>query len=335
MEPFDFLASYHLKSDFLFTYFSPYVYEVANRPLPDDFMKKKTTRAPILWIAKNCYATSGRQTYVAELMKYIKVDSYGPCLNNMEFTENLTRTDLMAEYKFYLAIENANCDDYVTEKLFDTLVLSTVPIVDGPDSYDSFLPNSKAGIRMDKYPDPRDLAAYIDYLDKNDTAYLEHLSHQRDAQTLPAKERLSPAFIDNWRDYGLHTNRSDWCSVCRGVAPIWRGRVEPYYTYVPAVERKDRFLIDRSCNKPGKWDYASSGPPYIAPWAQVPHEGVDSVQLGGDSTHGEVVGDQVWSILSIWKLEIVICVLFLSFIASMLYKRHMFICLQQRSSLPK
>ncbi|KAI9033887.1 hypothetical protein CLU79DRAFT_726032 [Phycomyces nitens] len=334
MEPFDFLASYHLKSDFLFSYYSPYVYEVANRPLPDDFMKRKTTRAPILWIAKNCYATSGRQTYVAELMKYIRVDSYGPCLNNIEFTENLTRTDLMTEYKFYLAIENANCDDYVTEKLFDTLVLSTVPIVDGPDSYEAFLPNSKAAIRMDDYPDPRKLAAYIDYLDKNDTAYLEHLSHQRDAKTLSAKKRLSPAFIGNWSDPDLHRKRSDWCSVCRGVAPIWRGRVEPYYTHVPPIERKDRFLIDRSCKKPGKWDYASDGPPYNAPWAQISLEDADSSLAHGNHTFGESVEDQMWSVLSIWKLELVICALFLAFIISMLYKRRIFTFLQNRSPQP-
>lgn len=112
MEPFTYLASYHLKSSFLFSYYSPAIMDIANRPLPSNFMDTKTTKAPIVWIARNCQASSGRQHYVAELMKYIKVDSYSTCLNNQEFPDDKTRMDLMSEYKFYLAIENANCDDY-------------------------------------------------------------------------------------------------------------------------------------------------------------------------------------------------------------------------------
>lgn len=112
MEVFDYLASYHLKSSFLFPYYSPSLMDVVNRPLPKNFMQTKTGSAPILWIAKNCGASSGRQYYVEQLMRYIQVDSYGSCLNNKPFPENKTRLELMAEYKFYLAIENANCDDY-------------------------------------------------------------------------------------------------------------------------------------------------------------------------------------------------------------------------------
>lgn len=112
MKVFDYLASYHLKSNFLFSYYSPAIMDIANRPLPDDFMASKTGSAPILWIARNCDASSGRQYYVEELMKYIKVDSYGSCLNNKKFPDGKSREQLMREYKFYLAIENANCDDY-------------------------------------------------------------------------------------------------------------------------------------------------------------------------------------------------------------------------------
>lgn len=118
MEPFTYLASYHLKSSFLFSYYSPAIMDIANRPLPSNFMDTKTTKAPIVWIARNCQASSGRQHYVAELMKYIKVDSYSTCLNNQDFPDDKTRMELMSEYKFYLAIENANCDDYGKSFLF-------------------------------------------------------------------------------------------------------------------------------------------------------------------------------------------------------------------------
>jgi hypothetical protein len=115
MEPYDYLASYHFNSSFLFTYFSSHILDVVNRPLPKDFMKSKVKGAPVLWIAKNCHATNTRQAYIEELMKYIEVHSYGHCLNNHGFPSDKSRTDLMSEYKFYLAIENSNCDDYGKE----------------------------------------------------------------------------------------------------------------------------------------------------------------------------------------------------------------------------
>jgi hypothetical protein len=122
MTKFDYLASYHQKSQYFFTYFAPAVMDVANRPLPTDFMRRKSKQAPILWIAKNCQASSGREQYIAELMKYVNIDSYGECLNNKPFPDDKTREQLMAEYKFYLAAENANCEDYGKYSLSPLLI---------------------------------------------------------------------------------------------------------------------------------------------------------------------------------------------------------------------
>jgi alpha-1,3-fucosyltransferase 10 len=36
--------------------------------------------------------------------------------------------ELLAKYKFLIAIENAVCDDYLTEKLWRTLQLGSVPL---------------------------------------------------------------------------------------------------------------------------------------------------------------------------------------------------------------
>ncbi|KAI8073996.1 hypothetical protein BC940DRAFT_231457 [Gongronella butleri] len=250
--------------------------DVANRPLPIDFMKKKSKSAPILWIAKNCHASSGRQLYVEQLMKYIQVDSYGSCLNNKDFPEGKTREQLMSEYKFYLAIENANCDDYVTEKLVDTLKFSAVPIVDGPASYDGYLPNQRAAIRMDAYPDPRELADYIRFLDENDDAYLAYLEHRRTALTKAPLERLDASFVKLWSDQTAHDYRVSWCSICRHMASTWTLRNNNNSSTLSesaalgaaaaALEakndEKDLLLIDNSCSEPGKWSYAQDGPPF-------------------------------------------------------------------------
>lgn len=41
--------------------------------------------APLLYIQSDCDTASNRDIYVAELMKYIEIDSYGKCLNNAQF----------------------------------------------------------------------------------------------------------------------------------------------------------------------------------------------------------------------------------------------------------
>lgn len=45
--------------------------------------------APILYVQSICDTLSGRDQYVAELMSYIRVDSYGKCLNN---NKNMPKT---------------------------------------------------------------------------------------------------------------------------------------------------------------------------------------------------------------------------------------------------
>src|SRR4051794_1057419 len=63
----------------------------------------------------------------------------GKCLNNTKFPPSISDKyndeafiSLLKKYKFYLCMENSNCQDYVTEKLFRTLRVGLVPIIDGP-----------------------------------------------------------------------------------------------------------------------------------------------------------------------------------------------------------
>ncbi|KAI8646058.1 hypothetical protein BD408DRAFT_380887 [Parasitella parasitica] len=273
MRDFDYLASYNFKSTFLFSYFSPAIMDVVNRPLPKDFIKTKTKSAPILWIAKNCRATNGREKYIEKLMEYVDVHSYGSCLNNKPFPLDKSRSDLIAEYKFYLAVENSNCEDYATEKLYDTLTLSAVPIVDGPSSYQGYIPTNRSVIYMDAYPDPKDLADYINYLHNNDTAYLQYLSYRQHAIDIAPKDRLEPEFISRWNDTIAFNQISSYCSVCRGVLPWWAFKSDLNQTHAYHDPNEAHiFLADQSCSASGKWNYIANGPPYQPDWTPRPQD---------------------------------------------------------------
>ena len=68
----------------------------------------------------NCNDRNGRLQYAQELQKYIDVDIYGACGTKTctRSTANECFDMLDRDYKFYLAFENSNCKDYITEKFF-------------------------------------------------------------------------------------------------------------------------------------------------------------------------------------------------------------------------
>jgi len=43
--------------------------------------------APVLYIQSDCDTASDRDRYVLELMKHIRIDSYGACVNNAQLDD--------------------------------------------------------------------------------------------------------------------------------------------------------------------------------------------------------------------------------------------------------
>lgn len=107
---------------------------------------KQKKLAPVLYIQSNCDTMNGRDLYVSQLMKLISIDSYGTCINNKHLPKQLKENYLshldsdefrkfVGQYKFTLAIENAVCEDYITEKLWRPLIVGSVPIYYGSPSF--------------------------------------------------------------------------------------------------------------------------------------------------------------------------------------------------------
>lgn len=77
------------------------------------------------------------------------------------------------DYKFYLAFENSNCKNYITEKLFvNALGRNILPIVMGapPEDYEISAPYHSY-IHVDDFASPKELAEYLKILDENDDLY--------------------------------------------------------------------------------------------------------------------------------------------------------------------
>lgn len=139
------------------------------------------------YIASNPVAF--RDRCVMELMQTITVDSLGRCLNNRKFDDvagsNAAQSagepvfKVLPDYKFYLAFENSRATDYVTEKVFRALATGTVPVYLGASNVRDFMPDDLAVIAVDDFPNVRELAKYLVYLDRNDAEYQKHLEWKR------------------------------------------------------------------------------------------------------------------------------------------------------------
>ncbi|XP_042872436.1 alpha-(1,3)-fucosyltransferase C-like [Penaeus japonicus] len=169
---FNWTYTYRLDSDFLNAYGfvihrpHPLVY-----PLPRNYAAGKTKLAA--WFVSNCHPPSGRDLVAKKLQDYMKIDVFGKCGPFTCRQNAICMQMLEKRYKFYLSFENSLCRDYATEKFFKILKLDIVPIVYGLANYSAIAP-PHSYIDALAFPTAKDLASYILYLDKNDTAYNEY-----------------------------------------------------------------------------------------------------------------------------------------------------------------
>ncbi|KAK3863825.1 hypothetical protein Pcinc_030440 [Petrolisthes cinctipes] len=157
-----------------------------------DYWQTEDNLAPVVYVSSNCDTPSERDDYVRELSRYIRVDSYGECLHNRDLPEHLRDSaathnhpefrSLMARYKFTIAIENAACDDYITEKLWRPLTLGSVPVYWGSPSVHDWEPNLNSVILISDFDSPRELAKHLHTILNDDQLYESHLKHKIDMQ---------------------------------------------------------------------------------------------------------------------------------------------------------
>jgi len=171
----------------------PYDSSVAKVDQNINFAANKTKK--VAWFVSNCGARNGRLQYARELSKYIGVDIYGSCGNySCPRTERCFKM-LDTDYKFYLAFENSNCKDYITEKFFvNGLGHNVLPIVMGAEleEYQRVAPQNSF-IHVNQFKGPKELAEYLHVLDQDDKQYNEYFK---------------------WKGTGEFINTRFFCRVC-------------------------------------------------------------------------------------------------------------------------
>nr|ADD95737.1 hypothetical protein [uncultured organism MedDCM-OCT-S04-C2] len=151
------------------------------------------TGVAIAAFVSNCKAAGAEQraNYLRDLMKLIPVHSYGGCLKNREepsmpddptwpsiAQKRSRKIRILSNYKFYFAFENSQVEDYVSEKIFESLLAGTVPIYRGANGIAKFMPDSRSYIDANKMS-PKEVADLVMSLSNDEDKYESYFAYKK------------------------------------------------------------------------------------------------------------------------------------------------------------
>ncbi|XP_006834004.1 PREDICTED: alpha-(1,3)-fucosyltransferase 4 [Chrysochloris asiatica] len=158
-------------------------------------------RGLVAWVVSHWDERQARVRYYHQLSQHVPVDVFGKGGPGQQLpASGLLHT--VARYKFYLAFENSQHLDYITEKLWrNSLLAGTVPVVLGPNraNYERFIPRG-AFIHVDDFPNAASLATYLLFLDRNPAVYRRYFHWRR---------RYAVHITSFWDE--------PWCRACQAV----------------------------------------------------------------------------------------------------------------------
>ncbi|KAF2077154.1 hypothetical protein CYY_001539 [Polysphondylium violaceum] len=162
------------------------------------------------WFTSNCQSTKyvQREQYVMELMKHIKIDSYGACAHNRDLKNNNRfdpdqKSRILSKYKFYFSFENSYCRGYHSEKSFQCLQNNVVPVMmTHPDNL-KLMPRGSY-IFVGDFKSAKELAEYLTKLENDDVEYQKYFTWKSD-----------PVILKEWYDYlvSFYGNASPYCKL--------------------------------------------------------------------------------------------------------------------------
>lgn len=183
-------------------------------------IKNKTA----VWYYSVTGVASNRATLGSALQNYIDIDVFGK-------EQNLTCKPYPARcvenagkiYKFYLAFENALCEDYFTEKAFRAIEDNLVPVIYSGAEMSNFLPPNSY-IDANLFETVEHLGDYLKFLSENEEEYLKYFWWKK--------------------HYEIRQRWLDLCEVCEALNDIKSRDVRK------SVESVNKFYFLNKCTVP-------------------------------------------------------------------------------------
>lgn len=204
----------------------------------------KTALKAAAFIARNCKSLNQREDFVKELSKCIPVHSLSDCNNNMKWPDDIPRGDkvaLLKRYTFYLAAENSNSWDYVTEKVYDSLQAGAVPIYYGASNVKSFVPRNSI-IHIKSIAEIKAICPLLQELLNNSTTLASY--HKWRKRKKPHKYQ-----------HMLNFTKTDvWCRACRYIRAYKKGYKwnQSTQTYIKTTPKHSEQIRDMRVQR-DKW----------------------------------------------------------------------------------
>ncbi|TKR58538.1 hypothetical protein L596_029967 [Steinernema carpocapsae] len=168
---FNITSSYRLDSDIPMPYGTFQKLKTTKTDLPveiEEALKKKQFLA--FQLISNCYTHSRREVIGRELKKHANITSYGRCFSAT--CDKDCEAKAIESHYFYLAFENAVCNDYVTEKFF-RLRHGIVPVVLSRKVVEKIAPKGSF-IVVDDFESVELLVAYLVRLTRSPEEYRKY-----------------------------------------------------------------------------------------------------------------------------------------------------------------
>jgi drug/metabolite transporter (DMT)-like permease len=130
-----------------------------------------------LWYVSNCNTPSQREVYARDLIWNLprgSVSQFGSCNGRVCPRDSICEQSNDERHKFYIAFENSLCDGYITEKIVRAYEKGMVPVALGGRSkadYEALGLPPHSFIHVSDFASPRELAAYLVELDRNDAKF--------------------------------------------------------------------------------------------------------------------------------------------------------------------
>lgn len=164
-----FYATTSFQSEIPLPYFSWAEYDIQHSAVDFDKAIKGAS-----FIANNCDSDNRREEVVLGLLNTrLRIDSLSGCHHNTEPPFGMTmenKTAVLQQYLFYLAFENQNAQDYITEKLWGALAAGTLPVYLGAPNIKEHIP-AKSVVIADDFSSTEELGEFLVKLSQDRTLY--------------------------------------------------------------------------------------------------------------------------------------------------------------------